>query len=146
MTNAAQATSPTTHCHRCGRQLTDPKRIAAGYGRTCAAKIAEAAQAAALTETAAQMAKATELVTDGGIVRITRTVYLATSSDGSVRYEVNPAAGIHGTCTCRAGQYGRRCYHILAAELLTARPAVVTVAPVALARPADPFAAFADAA
>jgi hypothetical protein len=117
MTQAPQITGQTTHCHRCGRLLTDPRRAAAGYGRTCATKIAQAAKAAALTEQPAQVEKAVQLVTDGGLVRVIGALFHAVSSDGSVRYEVTP---VTGRCSCRAGQYGRRCYHLIAAELIAA--------------------------
>jgi len=140
MTQSGTASQTTTHCHRCGRLLRSTKSVAAGLGPVCAAKIAEAAIIAARTDPTTQVDKAVELIEDGAIVPVTPTVYLAVSTDGSVNYEVNALAG---SCSCKAGQYGRRCFHLLAAEWFvgwTRFPvaSVATVSP----KPADPFAVF----
>ena len=117
MTNTAATTSTSPIlCGRCGRPLTSPRSISAatrngGYGRGCAAKIAAAEQATNATPAAV------ELIEDAAIVRTAPALFLAVSSDGSTRYEVNPAAG---TCTCKAGQYGRSCKHLAAAIVLIA--------------------------
>jgi uncharacterized protein DUF6011/SWIM zinc finger len=136
----------TTKCHRCGRVLADAKSVAAGYGRTCRARIDAAAKAAASIEQPAQVAKAVELVEDHGIVRVTGALFHAVSSNGTVLYEVTP---VIGRCSCRAGQYGLRCYHLIAGEWISGQTAR-TAAPVARAAvgpaPADPFAVFSIAA
>lgn len=134
----------TTHCHRCGRIIRSAKSVAAGLGPVCAAKIAEAALVAARTDPAAQVDKAVELIEDGAIVQITPAVYWAVSTDGTVNYEVSP---LTGGCTCKASQYGQRCFHLLAAEWFvgwTKFPVAVvaTIGP----KPADAFAVFATAA
>lgn len=142
-TNAATTTSHAT-CRRCGRTLTSPRSIReatqnGGYGRGCAAKIAD--EVAANT-TPAQASEALDLIQDEAIVRVAGSVFLAVSADGRVLYEVCP---VTGTCTCKAGQYGRRCYHLVAAEAvsgLTATPPQAPREPVALATPEDPFACF----
>lgn len=115
MTNAANATTGTTHCHRCGRRLTAIASVARGYGRGCAAKIAAAAKT--VDAKPEQVAKAAELVADGGILRAAGALFLAVASDGVTRYEVD---SVSHTCSCRAGQHGRRCYHVVAADLLAA--------------------------
>lgn len=146
MPNAADAQQATT-CRKCQRPLTSLRSIReaarnGGYGRGCARKIDHAAQAS--TDQPAQVAKATQLIEDGALDHVAGSTWLAVSSDGSTRYEVDAAAG---TCSCPAGQHGRRCYHAIAVEFVTGRPVV------APALVADPFARlprdidpFADAA
>lgn len=116
---ATDTTSKTTRCHRCGRPLTSAESIARGYGRTCRAKVREAAKVVDLTAYKAfQLGKAEELIEQGGIVPTGRpALYLAVSSDGTARYMVDAA---EGSCSCPAGDKGRRCYHLLAADILTA--------------------------
>lgn len=145
MTNAATTTSHTT-CRRCGRPLTSPRSIReaqtnGGYGRGCAAKIADTVA----VETPAIAEQAAELIEDGGVVRVTGAIFLAVSTDGSVLYEVCPVVG---SCSCKAGQYGRRCFHLAAAEAVSGltAPACVAREVVEVATPADPFAVFATAA
>jgi hypothetical protein len=146
MDEEIMSATQTTKCHRCGRVLTDAKSVAAGYGRTCRARIAAAANAAALTEQPVQVAKAVELVEDHGIVRVTGALFHAVASNGTVLYEVTP---VIGRCSCRAGQYGLRCYHLIAGEWISGKTAP---APRTLTRaaagpaPADPFAVFSIAA
>lgn len=112
-------TTKSARCHRCGRTLTSAESIARGYGRTCRAKVREGAKVVDLTEYKAfQAAKADELIEQGGIVPTGRTaLFLAVSSDGGSRYMVDAA---ERSCTCPAGDKGRRCYHLLAADILTA--------------------------
>lgn len=64
----------------------------------------------------AQIEKAVELIEHGQIVRDGR-VYRVTASDGHTHYDVDP---YRQTCTCTAGQHGRRCYHLAAASYLAA--------------------------
>lgn len=86
-----------------------PLRASAGFGPRCRARVARAAAQA--------VGRAAELIEDGGIVPAARPgVFVAVSSDGT-RFYV--ADAVSGTCTCTAGQYGRRCYHLAAAEALT---------------------------
>lgn len=55
----------------------------------------------------AQLDKAAELIRDGGLLPTALVGrYTAVSSDGTVTYLVTV-----DTCTCQAGQHGRRCYH-----------------------------------
>lgn len=133
MTHGANETqvNTTSHCRRCGRSLRSAKSVATGYGPTCARKIAAAA--AASTDQPAQVAKATQLIEDGGLERTSPTTWLAVSSDGSTRYEINT---VTASCSCPAAQHGRRCYHAVAVELVSGAP---VAAPTPL--PArDPFA------
>ncbi len=113
----ASSTAPqTSKCLRCGRTLTSAASIARGYGRTCGAHIRHAAATA--EGKPEQLAKATELIEQGGIVPTSRpALYLAVSSDGAVTYLVDQ---IEQSCTCRAGQRSLRCYHLIAADLVNA--------------------------
>lgn len=105
-------------CLRCGRLLHSPKSIAVGYGPTCARKIAAAAKvvdlAAYKTE---QVTKATELIASGALVPTGAHTFLTVASDGVTRYETD---AYHQTCSCKAGQFGRKCYHLLSALILEA--------------------------
>jgi uncharacterized Zn finger protein len=111
-------TAERVTCQDCGRTLRAARSIAARRGPTCRAKIRAAARTADVN--AGQLAKAVELIDDGGIVPVSRPgVYAATSSDGTTIYVVNLT---DATCTCPAGQHGRYCYHMVAATILhTAR-------------------------
>jgi hypothetical protein len=109
-----KATAPEheTRCLRCGRKLT----ASTGYGPTCRRKIRQAALDEARADfTADQQSKATELIRDGGLVPTNREgVFRAVSSDGNDSYLVHAAV-----CTCKAGLRGKRCYHQLAARVLS---------------------------
>lgn len=112
------ATQTTTNCNRCGRTLRSAKSIAAGYGPTCAAKIQKAAKVVDLAAyKAQQIAKAAELIELRAIVRTSTNTYAAVSSDGTATYETD---AYRQTCTCKAGERGIRCYHLAAAQILTA--------------------------
>ncbi|TCO57154.1 DUF6011 domain-containing protein [Actinocrispum wychmicini] len=109
----------TAKCTRCGRALRSATSIAAGMGRTCKAKVAAAAAkcAAATVYKPAQIAKAAELVELAAIVRVRFAVFTPVSSRGDDLYMVNAATR---TCSCPAGEKGLACYHLAAAEILTA--------------------------
>ena len=105
------------HCLRCGRKLRATASITRGYGPGCAARIAAAAKLTALAGyTADQIAKARELIEDGGITRIRRGIYRAASSDGTKTYLVAAT----GQCNCPAGLRGRACYHVATARIVSA--------------------------
>ncbi len=109
--------APVTHrCHRCSRVLSDPKSVSRGYGATCWRRVAEALTLIGETFSAAQIVAATELISDGGVVVGPHGTCIAVSSRGDETYVVNPVAG---TCTCKAGRYGRLCYHVCASLALT---------------------------
>lgn len=117
MTNEAATATAPVHCCRCDRALRSPKSVARQYGPGCARKIAAAAKTVDLADyKAEQVTKAAQLIADGAIVR-TGALYLAVATDGITRYETDPAAG---TCSCKAGQHGRRCYHLAGALILQA--------------------------
>ena len=116
------ATAPhTANCLRCGRKLTSAQSIARGYGRTCGAKIREAAKVVDLAEfkdAKSAHAKAVELIETGSIVGTRHAgQYLAVSSDGTQTYLVDT---IERSCTCRGHQRTGHCYHMVAANILTA--------------------------
>lgn len=69
---------------------------------------------------AAQVAKAVELLEDGAIHLLRNGIYLAVSSDGTQVHRTHVA----GHCTCVAGlkteRAGHGCYHVAAARVLEA--------------------------
>lgn len=110
-------TSPRTTCKRCGRTLTAAKSVAQHAGPVCQAKIDAAITAAAHTQPVAQIEKATEALTDNAVAHRTRNLFQVVSSNGTTVYDVDLGTG---GCTCKAGQYGRRCWHLTAAAALAA--------------------------
>jgi len=101
-------------CQDCGRRIWAAASVAAKRGSGCRAKIRAAIKASDVK--AEQLAKAAELIDDGGIVPVSRPgVYAASSSDGTTIYVVNLN---DQSCTCPAGQHGRYCYHLTAAAIL----------------------------
>jgi hypothetical protein len=114
-----ETVTPKPQCKRCHRTLRSADSIARGMGRHCARKDRQeqAARLILATYTQVQVAKVVELLTDGGVQRVDRTTWLAVASNGIDRYEVSTA---HASCTCKAGQNGRQCYHLAAAQLSAA--------------------------
>jgi hypothetical protein len=119
MSNAASTQTPATE-HRClrpgcGRKLTSAKSVAAGYGPVCLRKIRQAQLDEARADfTPEQAAKADELIRDGGIIAQAPGLFEAVSSKGDGLYATDGRS-----CTCPAGAKDRRCYHLLAARVLT---------------------------
>lgn len=109
------ATQTAARCIRCSRVLRSAKSIADGAGRTCKAKIAAAAKVAPFKP--AQVAKAEELIADGGIVAIRgRRVFRVVSTKGDATYLTAPQA-----CNCAAGLRAQHvCYHRIAASIVAA--------------------------
>ncbi|MCC3652712.1 DUF6011 domain-containing protein [Streptomyces sp. S07_1.15] len=108
----------TANCLRCGRALRAPRSIANGYGRTCKAKVREAARAEVIAaHKPAQVAKALELIELGGIVAVRgRRVFRTVSSDGTRTYLSAPQA-----CNCAAGLKAKHvCFHRIAAQIVAA--------------------------
>jgi hypothetical protein len=112
-------TSPVTATCICGRTLRAAKSVARGYGPRCFAKIQQATKTAPFKP--AQVAKAEELIADGGIIAIRgRRAFRAVSTDGTRTYLTAPQA-----CTCPAGLKSQRaaervCFHRVAATILAA--------------------------
>jgi hypothetical protein len=103
-------------CQGCGRRLTAAKSVAAGRGRACRAKVRAAAAVVAETVKPELVAKAVELIADGGLVRVRPTVFQSASSDGTRVYRTAPQG-----CTCPAGVRGKYlCYHRVAAAIALA--------------------------
>lgn len=120
-TTEDEAAAPVP-CRRCHRPLTSQRSIReaqrnGGYGRGCAHKIEQAAKAAATVLGAARVEKATDAIETGAVAQAAPNRFQVVSSDGTQTYDVDLAAG---TCTCRAGQFGRHCYHLTSAVLLAA--------------------------
>jgi hypothetical protein len=118
VTKAAE--TPATRCLRCRRGLTAATSISAGYGPGCRARIRAATftTTSSAEFTAAQVARARELLADGGLIPAHRAgIYQSVSSDGAAVYLTHGAG-----CTCPAGARGngRTCYHRAAAWILAA--------------------------
>jgi hypothetical protein len=111
------AANNTANCLRCGRKLTSADSTRRGYGRTCRAKVRAAAKAkVAAAFKPATVAKAEELIEQGGIVAIRPRVFRVVASNGQGTYLTAPEA-----CTCAAGLRGKHvCYHRAAAAILLA--------------------------
>ncbi|MBO2459859.1 hypothetical protein [Actinomadura violacea] len=60
---------------------------------------------------AQQLDDADELISDGGIIQVAPGEYRTVSKDGAYIYATTATS-----CTCKAGRYGRRCYHMAAAR------------------------------
>lgn len=122
----ALAVAHTAKCQECGRtryfRSAEAAANAAPAGRICRARIRQAAAGAQNAIKPDQYAKAIELIEDGGIVRTSRDgMFAATASDGTTVYVVDVT---HQTCGCKAGQHGRYCYHLAAAQILTEAAAI----------------------
>ncbi|MFJ9214211.1 DUF6011 domain-containing protein [Streptomyces sp. NPDC102264] len=108
------STETHTNCLRCGRKLTSPRSIAAGYGPTCGRHIRRAT--VDLSEYKPhQIASARDLIEDAAIIPLRGHVFTTISTDGTETYLTHPT-----NCTCPAGRQAVRCYHQLAARLLLA--------------------------
>jgi hypothetical protein len=114
--NAAATTHQHTNCLRCGRALRSAKSTATGYGPTCTRKVKAAAVTQATSFKPAQIAKAVELIEQGGVIPLRRNVFRTVSSDGTRSYLTAPQA-----CNCAAGLKGKHmCFHRIAAQIVTA--------------------------
>lgn len=111
--------APRTRCLRCGRTLTAAASIARKVGRGCSAIIRAAALAKAVRDFAeAQVDKAREAIADGALIAIRTGIYQIVSSKGDATYLSHSDA-----CNCPAGLRARRCWHLAAVRILTARKA-----------------------
>ncbi|MDE3075591.1 MAG: hypothetical protein KGJ86_09185 [Chloroflexota bacterium] len=110
------ATVEHDHCLRpgCGRKLTAAKSRRDGFGPVCKRRIRAAATL--VVAKAEQITKAAALIEACRIIPAEPGVYAATSSNGADTYYVADAE----TCTCPAGERARYCYHLAAAQILTA--------------------------
>jgi hypothetical protein len=110
--------APVVHrCTRCHRVLKSAESVARGTGRTCERKVKAVLAYIGASFTARQIEAATEVIADGGlVVGPANWTCLVVSSDGRTTYVVDTATA---TCTCKAGQYGRPCYHLAAALAVT---------------------------
>jgi uncharacterized Zn finger protein len=109
----------TTKCRSCHRVLRSASSIAAGIGPTCARNEKRKQAAAELIVqqyTHQQVKKAAALLTAGSVTQIDLHTFQAVSASGA-RYDVDTT---RAACTCPAGQHGRACYHLAAAQLLAA--------------------------
>jgi len=111
-------TDPRPRCRKCRHILRTAKSIARGYGPTCAKRIKENAAVAATDFKPEQIEKALELIELHAIIPAARPhVFEVVSSRGNELYIVHPDSR---TCDCKAGARGVRCYHLAAAQILTA--------------------------
>lgn len=101
-------------CPRCGREITSDRSRELGIGRGCADHAKENPALADFKP--AQIEKAWQLISDGGIVLVKHSknpIFSVVASNGVDRYLVAPQA-----CTCPAGLHDRKCYHRLSAMLI----------------------------
>lgn len=109
-----------TTCGRCGETLTAEDSIAVGLGAGCRRRVLAEALAHWKSQ---QVDKAREAVELGAVVPLNRDgAYAVASSDGSQFYI---ADAVRFTCTCRAAECGRLCYHVAAALIARLGPAPV---------------------
>lgn len=115
----------TAKCLKCGRvrhfRSALAAKVSGSYGRICAMRVRLAAITGAVKGFAqAQVDKARELISDGGLIPTSRPgVFRAVSSRGDGTYLVTAT----GQCNCIAAvKSGKadRCYHTLAARLVAA--------------------------
>jgi len=91
-------TKTTARCARCGRALTSARALRTGYGPRCYTMVRAAAREVAAQHKPHQIAKATELIEDGGVVPTTRTgVYYTVGTKGEIYKTARTG------CTCPAG-------------------------------------------
>lgn len=110
----------TAKCLRCGRTLTSSKSIGDQMGRTCKAKVLQAAAVIDMSDfrdATTAHEKAEHLIETGKITRVRAGVYAAEGSDQVTIYLVSV---IDGTCTCKGHQHHGRCYHHVAARIVEA--------------------------
>ena len=112
----------TAKCLKCGRtrhfHSAEAADRAGPHGRICRMRIQLAALTAAVRDfTSAQIEKARELISDGGLVPTKRPgVFRAVKSSGDGSYLSHSA-----TCNCAAGLRSRnRCYHVAAVRIVMA--------------------------
>lgn len=100
-------------CARCHRVLTGRRSIARGMGEVCARKTREALTRA--THKPATVAKALELIEDGGLVPVRgNRVFRVVASNGVDSYLTAREA-----CNCPGGLRAKyTCYHRVAVELV----------------------------
>ncbi|WP_083473310.1 MULTISPECIES: DUF6011 domain-containing protein [unclassified Frankia] len=103
----------STFCLRCGRRLTSPPSVSAGFGPGCTRHFRRTAPT--LTGfTSQQLEDALELLELGGIVPLRgRRVWLTIGHRGAT-YRTAPT----GQCTCAAGVHGKPCHHVAAVRLV----------------------------
>jgi hypothetical protein len=118
MTNTPEHTAKCLKCGRIRHFRSAAAALSAGpHGRICAMRVRIAAITEAVRGFAtAQVEKARELISDGGIIPTKRPgVFRAVSSKGDETYLVHSAV-----CNCPAGLRSVRCYHRAAAAVLLA--------------------------
>ena len=125
MVGMSSTENHTAKCLRCGRvrhfRSAAAAKAAAPHGRVCAALVRIVAMTEAVKGFAsAQVEKARELISDGGLIPTGRPgVFRAVSSKGDGSYLVSAK----GICACDGGRKGMaayRCYHGLAARIVQA--------------------------
>src|SRR5690606_23813012 len=100
----------------CNRPLRSARALRTGYGPTCYTKVRAAAREAATRHKPHQIAKAIELIEDGGVVPTTRAGVYHTVGTNREIYKTARTG-----CTCPAGLTGRYIsYHRIAAEIVDA--------------------------
>jgi hypothetical protein len=116
---STESRQPVTRCLRCHRVLRSASSVSKGYGAWCRAKIRAAVSAEIVRDfTAAQVGAARELIADGALVPVRRSVFRVVSSDGERSYLTHPDG-----CNCPFGlrrKTAKACKHMLSARILVA--------------------------
>jgi len=115
MQTNGQPASTEVHCPRCGRILKSEKSIKRGAGEICLRKMREAEAAIKLNAKPEQIAKAYEVIELHAFDRTAQGRYDIISGDATELYDTTK-----DTCTCKAGQYSKLCYHRLVVAMLSA--------------------------
>lgn len=103
-----------------GRWNIDPDSLAHRIALPALLR-AEVIDLSAFRDAKTARTKATDLVEQAAIIPASRpNLYLAAASDGTDTYLIDTA---EGSCTCKGYVHQGRCYHLVAAVLLEARPA-----------------------
>lgn len=105
----------STRCLRCGRPLTSPLSVAAGFGPDCTRHFRRVARTLP-GFSRRQVEDALELLELGGIAPLRgRRVWLTVGHHGATYRTASS-----GQCTCLAGLYGKLCHHAAAVRLVAA--------------------------
>ncbi|MFB4300656.1 hypothetical protein [Actinomadura sp. NTSP31] len=133
---AKQTATKTANCRKCRALLTNARSVAREHGDRCwrekqredaerqaLATATAAVDLSAFKDAASVLDKAEQLIIDGAIIPLRNEgAYLANGSDGVSTYYVDT---VEQSCTCKAGQRLGRCNHLVAANILDHRAALL---------------------
>lgn len=107
-------TSAAKRCKKCGRPLSPGDTHP--YGPVCHKMVEAAARVLEMSSRATER-KAAKLLREGGLTPAVQTDHwIARGSDNNVLYFTSP-----DSCTCKAEEHDKLCYHRIAAIILSGR-------------------------